>query len=112
MKFKPKKVFVLQDGKYIELSYQKFQELDTKNKKFLPLYGTLMEVSTDVYKEYYRDKRRQKYLKECAAENGEVSYHAFTTDEKNGEDHGRRYYLSDRRRLSKTPFGGRFCLLG
>lgn len=81
-----KKVFILQNGEYIELSYQKFQEMEVKNKKFLPLYGTLMEVSIDAYKEYYRNKRRQKYLQECAVKNGEVSYHAFTTDEKNGED--------------------------
>lgn len=29
-----KKVFILQNGEYIELSYQKFQELEAKNKKF------------------------------------------------------------------------------
>lgn len=32
MKLEPKKIFVLQDGKYIELSYQEFQKIDVKGK--------------------------------------------------------------------------------
>ena len=86
MKLEPKKIFVLQDGKYIELSYQEFQKIDVKEKVFLPLYGMLMEVSKEVYKDFYRHKRRQKYIDERAAKMGEVSYHALTTDETNGEE--------------------------
>ena len=58
MKLEPKKIFVLQDGKYIELSYQEFQKIDVKGRTFLPLYGMLMEVSKEVYKDFYRHKRR------------------------------------------------------
>ena len=32
------------------------------DKLFLPLYGRLMEVSKEDYAEFYRAKRRQKYL--------------------------------------------------
>ena len=32
MKLEPKKIFVLQDGKYIELSYQEFQKIDAEGK--------------------------------------------------------------------------------
>ena len=53
MKLKPKKVFVLQDGKYIELSCQDFQKVDVKERMFLSLYGILLEVSKEVYKDFY-----------------------------------------------------------
>ena len=71
MKLKPKKV--LQDGKYFELSYQEFQKIDVKGRAFLPLFGMLMEVGKEVYKDFYRYKRRQKYIDERAAKMGEVS---------------------------------------
>ena len=38
------------------------------------------------YEEYYRAKRRQKYLDERSAENGDFSYDMLTTDEFSGED--------------------------
>ena len=34
----------------------------------------------------YKDKRRQKYLDERSAKNGDFSYDMLTTDEFNGED--------------------------
>ena len=34
------------------------------------------------YEEYYRAKRRQKYLDERSAENGDFSYDMLTTEEK------------------------------
>ena len=86
MKLEPKKIFVLQYGKYIDLSYQEFQKIDVKERVLLPLYGMLMEVSKEVYKDFYRHKRRQKYIDERAAKMGEVSYHALMTDETNGEE--------------------------
>ena len=53
---------------------------------FLPLYGRLMEVSKEDYAEFYRAKRRQKYLDERSADNGDFSYDMLTTDEFSGED--------------------------
>lgn len=91
MKYTPKKVFILVEGKYTEISYEELQrrekENDTyKDKLFLPLHGTLMEVTKDDYISYYKDKRRQRYIEECARKYGLFSYDSLTTDEFNGED--------------------------
>lgn len=62
------------------------------DKLFLPLHGMLMEVTEETCKEYYRDKRRQKYIDERSRLNGDISYNALDTDETLGED-----ILADRR---------------
>ena len=56
------------------------------DKFFLPLHGMLMEVTKEAYKEYYRDKRRQKYIDERSKAHGDISYNSFDTDELLGED--------------------------
>ena len=88
MKYVPKKVFVLENGTYLELSYAQFhQQKDTyQGRHFLPLHGMLMEVSEDAYKAFYRAQRRQKYLNERSNDNGDFSYDMLTTDDFNGED--------------------------
>ncbi len=88
MKYPPRKVFVLENGVYVELSYAEFrQQEDTyQGRRFIPLHGMLMEVSENDYKTFYKDKRRQKYLDERSAKNGDFSYDMLTTDEFNGED--------------------------
>ena len=88
MKYPPRKVFVLENGVYVELSYAEFrQQEDTyQGRRFVPLHGMLMEVSENDYKTFYKDKRRQKYLDERSAKNGDFSYDMLTTDEFNGED--------------------------
>lgn len=63
MKYAPKKVFILSDGEYMEISYEKLCSLK-KDRRFVLLHGMLMEVSEDTYQDFYRDKRRQKYLYE------------------------------------------------
>lgn len=91
MKYVPKKVFILEDGKYIELSYEEFCERcelgsTYSDKHFVPLHGMLMEVSEDSYRDFYKSIRRQKYLDERSEKNGDFSYNMLTTDEFNGED--------------------------
>lgn len=88
MKYAPKKVFVLDNGTYLELSYAQFhqQKCTYQGRRFLPLHGMLMEVPEDAYKAFYREQRRQKYLKERSNDNGDFSYDMLTTDEFNGED--------------------------
>lgn len=88
MKYAPKKVFVLEDETYLELSYAQFhQQADAyQGRRFLPLHGMLMEVPEDAYKAFYREQRRQKYLSERSNDNGDFSYDMLTTDEFNGED--------------------------
>ena len=88
VKYAPKKVFVLENGTYLELSYAQFhQQKDTyQGRRFLFLHGMLMEVPEDEYKAFYKRKRRQKYLAERSRDNGDFSYDMLTTDEFNGED--------------------------
>ena len=97
MKYAPKKVFILENGLYKEITYSELKQLEQADKSymdkfFLPLHGMLMEVTEETYKEYYRDKRRQKYIDERSKLNGDVSYNALDTDETLGED-----VLADRR---------------
>lgn len=90
MKYAPKKVFILEDGEYIELSYQEFcahseSEVTYSNKYFIPLHGMLMEVDKDAYRDFYKSRRRQKYLEERSEANEDFSYDMLTTDDFNGE---------------------------
>ena len=91
MRYAPKKVFILENGNYKEITYNELKQLEQADKSymdkfFLPLHGMLMEVTEETYKEYYRDKRRQKYIDERSKLNGDVSYNALDTDETLGED--------------------------
>lgn len=90
MKYAPKKVFVLENGNYKEITYNELKTLeqadkDYANKYFLPLHGMLMEVTEEEYKAYYKDKRRQKYIDERSRENGDVSYDALDSSDMLGE---------------------------
>ena len=91
MKKQPKAVYIIDNGKYTELTYEEFRRREQicplyADKLFLPLYGSLMEVSKEDYEEYYRQRNRQIYIDRRASRNGDVSYNALTTDEFNGED--------------------------
>ena len=91
MKYAPKKVFILESGKYKEITYSELQELEQSDKAyaekfFLPLYGMLMEVTAETYKAYYKDKQRQKYIDERSLLNGDVSYDALDTDDTLGAE--------------------------
>ncbi len=55
-------------------------------KLFLPLHGMIMEVSKEEYRDFYRERRRQKYISERSEKNGDISYNMLTTDDFNGED--------------------------
>lgn len=90
-KYAPKKVFILEKGTYVEISYEELCERTKLNKEyasklFLPLHGMLMEVTENVYREFYREERRQKYLDHLAEENDVLSYDKLTNDEFNGAD--------------------------
>lgn len=91
VKYAPKKVFILENGKYKEITYSELQKLEQSDKSyaekfFLPLYGMLMEVTAETYKAYYKDQRRQKYIDERSLLNGDVSYDALDTDETLGAE--------------------------
>ena len=68
MKYAPKKVFVLENGTYLELSYAQFrQQEDTyQGRRFLSLHGMLMEVSEEAYKAFYKEQRRGYPGRHCS----------------------------------------------
>ena len=73
MKYAPKKVFILEDGKYKEITYSELQELEQSDKSyaekfFLPLYGMLMEVTAETYKAYYKDTKEEEQLNSYATQ--------------------------------------------
>lgn len=90
-KYADAKCFVFSPDGYLEITYAELcrrREEDTtyRTKKFLPLHGMLMEVTPEEYRAFYKACRRQKYLTERAAENGDISIDMLTTDMFNGED--------------------------
>ena len=88
VEYTPKKVFVLENGTYLELSCTEFRRREDtyQGRRFIPLHGMLMEAPEDDYKAFYKQKRREKYMKERSRDNGDFSYDMLTTDEFNGED--------------------------
>lgn len=89
MRYAPRKIFLLEDGEYIEIAYvdlMKIIEQQEDKRYFLPLHGMLMEVSEEEYHRFYKDKRRQKYIEEESRNNGEISYDVLANDKFNGED--------------------------
>ena len=89
MKYAPEKVFIKENDTYIEISYQEFckkQNNEFKDKFFISLHNMLMEVDEAYYTEFYREQRREKYLRERAVEKGDIYYHSLDTEEFCGED--------------------------
>lgn len=89
--YAPRKVFITVNGEYVEISHDEHirrRETDPAYaaKKFILVHGMIMEVTAKDYADFYREKRRQKYLDERSAQNGDISYDMLTTDEFNGED--------------------------
>ena len=75
----PKKVYILENGSYTEITYEKFCQIHgtdeeyKKKHRFIRLHGVLMEVTEKDYKTFYKTRRHQKYLKERAEEKKDVS---------------------------------------
>ena len=89
MKYTPEKVFIKENDNYIEISYQAFCEGQNnvfKDRFFISLHNMLMEVDEAYYTEFYREQRREKYLRERAIEKGDIYYDSLDTEEFNGED--------------------------
>lgn len=81
-KYANNKCFVFSADGYEEITYTELwhrQERDEryKMKRFIPLHGMLMEVTQEQYREFYKEKRRQKYLAEQSIRNKDVSIDAL-----------------------------------
>lgn len=61
MKYVPRKVFILENASYAELTYEEFRrrkEADEsyQNKLFIPVQGCLLETDREHYKAFYKEK--------------------------------------------------------
>ena len=88
MKYAPRKVYIKENGSYMELSYKEFcnrRETDRAyaDKLFIPVQGCLIETEQAHYIEFYRDKERWRYLKKLDADNSLLSLEAFESDDDN-----------------------------
>ena len=93
MRYAPRKVFILEDGKYIETSYEKYQKITEENpmRRFWLFGGMLMEVSEEDYVQMNREKSRMQYQCKMAKKMGEFSYDSVGAENFDGavilEDH-------------------------
>lgn len=97
MKYAPRKVFIIENGEYIELTYAEFnsrKETDRsyEDKLFLPVQGCLLESDRKHYKEFYQDKEHNIYLKKLDKKYGLLSIDAFDSDDDNGTDYIQDYH--------------------
>lgn len=85
MKYEPKKVFVIENGVYIELSYLEFcmrreSDISYADRFMIPVHGMLMEVSKEAYESFYREKERIRYLQKLDRDAGLLSLEAFGSE--------------------------------
>ena len=67
MKYAPRKVYIKENGGYVELSYKDFcnrRESDQKyvDKLFIPVQGYLLEVVREQYADFYKYRNSRKKL--------------------------------------------------
>lgn len=109
MRYGPKKVFILEE-KYIELSYEEYCLLCEKNeeyktRRFVLLHGMLLEVQESEYLEFYREKRRQKYILEESSRNGTISFEML------GAGYEKQLYDTNNSRINEMELVERKMLL-
>lgn len=87
MRRAPERIFILENGKYIEIGYEDFQKLKAEDSArcFWMFGGMLLEVPAEIYIKMNREKSRHQYLKELSKRFGEFSYDSLATDEFDGE---------------------------
>ena len=90
--YAPRKVFILENGEYIELTNEEFEHRKVTDptyadKLFLPVQGCLLETDRTHYADFYRDKERQRYLKKLDEIHGLLSIDAFDNEDDNGTDY-------------------------
>ena len=91
MKYAPRKVYLKENGGYVELSYTDFcrrREADHtySDKLFIPVQGCLIEVMREQYTDFYRDKERWRYLQKLDTKNSLLSLDGFVDSEGNALD--------------------------
>lgn len=95
-----KKVYIIENGEYKEIPYSDFEERMAANapseeektdeakpdkRFFILIDDALLEVTREQYIDYYKDKRRQKYVDEEAVAAGVFFADDLTDSSINGE---------------------------
>lgn len=88
-KYANNKCFVFSADGYEEITYTELccrqeKEEGYKTKQFIPLHGMLMEVTQEQYREFYKEKHRQKYLTEQSIENRDVPIDVLLAESSSG----------------------------
>ena len=88
MKYAPRKVYIKENGGYVELSYMDFchrRQADQSymDKLFIPVQGCLLEVVREQYADFYKEKERWRYLKKLDTNYKLLSLEGFTDSEGN-----------------------------
>ena len=88
MKYAPRKVYIKESGKYVELSYIDFcrrRQADQSymDKLFIPVQGCLLEVVREQYADFYKEKERWRYLQKLDTNYKLLSLKGFTDSEGN-----------------------------
>ena len=91
-KYAPRKVFVLENGEYAEITYEELRRREEndpsyREKLFLPLHGMIMEVTQEQYDDFYRTQERQRYLRKRDRKYGLMSLDSFDTETDRGADY-------------------------
>lgn len=91
MKYAPKKVFVLENGSYVEITYAEHtyrKETDEQyaERRFIPVQGYLIETDQQCYTEFYREVERRKYIQKLEIELNPLSLESLDKEENNGID--------------------------
>ncbi len=91
VKYAPRKVYIIESGSYVELSYRDFccrrqANQSYLDKLFIPIQGCLLEVAREQYTDFYRDKERWRYLQKLDTKNSLLSLDGFMDDEGNALD--------------------------
>lgn len=87
MRYAPNKIFMLEDGQYIEISYEYYQRLVEENsmRRFWLFGGMLMELPEEHYVQMNREKARRQYQCIMAKKKGEFSYDSIGADDFDGQ---------------------------
>ena len=85
MKYPPKKVYILENGDYKELTYREFCErreadVSYQDRHFIPVQKVLIETSKEAYKDFYRELERIRYLRKLDEQEGLLSLEAFDSE--------------------------------
>lgn len=91
-KYAPRKVFILENGEYIEISNDEhesrlYNDPAYVKRFFIPVQGFLLEVDQEHYEDFYRTKDRLTYLKRLDIKHGLLSIEMFDTETDNGHDY-------------------------